>query len=106
MHIGKKVVELDGNGRFLGHYFTVDNKLYFHGRCRYCGRWYNVEGKEPAHCGKSGCEEFNLRYIKHSLRKVELDNAFKEFVNSPEMVKKLINKSKNIFREIHKAAIV
>ena len=111
MYIGKSVTELDGNGKFLGHRFIIDNNyriVNIRERCKYCGKWFSSQVvllpnetidnfKKPQHCGNSACEYFHQRFLKHQARKMEVDKDLKGYFDNPEVVKNILVKTKNLW---------
>lgn len=84
----RKSVEIDGNSKFCGHRFLLSQKLYGDKRCMYCGSWFHwcqddaakwIKAKniddtnvdkvlEPIHCGKSHCDDYHQRYLRHQVK--------------------------------------
>jgi hypothetical protein len=78
--------------RYLGERFTNGERLAGEKKCDYCGRWFswseqNLEKYllerrwdaargEPIHCGKTGCWDYHIRWLKH-VRKMNTSHEYR-----------------------------
>ena len=81
--IKNKSQEIDGSGKFLGHQFIKNKRLYGDKRCEICGQWITWRDVEPRFCfeasvtsrqtGVSQCKDWQIRRETVLAEKAEIE---------------------------------